>query len=150
MIIAVTGHREKDCPHGENTVRDRLRAAFIDAQPTTVIVGMANGVDLWSGAEALNLGINVVAARPWATHTPSKNDVELYARVINGASRVVNVDDAESYVGPWLYHKRNEWMVDHATHVLAYWSGKLSGGTYACLRYAIKQEKPIRNIYAQD
>lgn len=146
MIIAVTGHRSEDC-ESEGIVRERLRASFIDAQPTSVIVGMANGVDLWAGAEAINLGISVVAARPWATHTPRNDDVELYAFVINGASRVVCVDEAESYVGPWLYHKRNEWMVDNATHILAYWSGKKSGGTYACLRYAMKQEKPIRNIY---
>jgi len=148
MIIAVTGHRSEDC-EPEGVVRDKLRAAFEDAKPEAVIVGMANGVDLWAGSEALRLGFDVIAARPWATHAPRKDDAELYAFVINGASRVVNVDDAESYVGPWLYHKRNEWMVDNATHVLAYWSGKESGGTYACLRYAMKTEKPIRNIYAQ-
>lgn len=147
MIIAITGHRSEDC-ESESVVRQKLRAAFEDASPDAVIVGMANGVDLWAGAEAIGLGIDVIAARPWATHAPRKDDAELYALVTNGASRVVVVDEAESYLGPWLYHKRNEWMVDNATHVLAYWSGKKSGGTYACLRYAMRTQKPIRNIYA--
>lgn len=147
MIIAVTGHRSEDC-EDESIVRNKLRAAFEDAAPDAVIVGMANGVDLWAGAEAIGLGIDVIAARPWATHAARNDDAELYASVIEGASRVVVVDEAESYLGPWLYHKRNEWMVDNATHVLAYWSGKKSGGTYACLRYAMRTQKPIRNIYA--
>lgn len=146
MIIAVTGHRSEDC-EDESIVRDKLRAAFEDAKPEAVIVGMANGVDLWAGDEALGLGIDVIAARPWATHAARNDDAELYARVIAGASRVVVVDAAESYPGPWVYHKRNEWMVDNATHVLAYWSGKMKGGTYACLKYAMKQEVPIRNVY---
>lgn len=146
MIIAITGHRSEDC-EPEVDVRERLRNSFNDAKPSVVIVGMANGVDLWAGDEAISLSIPVWAAKPWKAHGPRQDDIELYARVIEGAARVVNVDEAESYIGPWLYHKRNEWMVDHATHVLAYWSGKKSGGTYACLRYAIKQQVPIRNIY---
>lgn len=146
MIIAVTGHRSEDC-EDEATVRERLRAAFDDARPSRVIVGMANGVDLWAGAEALYLGIEVWAAKPWAGHGPRASDRELYAQVIESAGKVVNVTEYTEYPGPWCYHARNEWMVDNATHVLAYWSGKKSGGTYACMKYAMKQEVPIRNIY---
>lgn len=147
MIIALTGHRPEDC-EDEGTVRRKVRDALESAAGvTTVITGMASGYDLWGGSEALALGLDVVAAKPWAGHGPRIADRELYARVIEGANRVVNVDDAESYPGPWVYHKRNEWMVDNATHLLAYWSGKKSGGTYACLRYAMKKQVPIRNIY---
>lgn len=148
MIIALTGHRPEDC-EDEATVRRKLREALESASGvTTVISGMASGVDLWGGDIALSLGLDVWAAKPWAGHGPRAEDRELYARVIEGARRVVNVDESEEYLGPWLYHNRNHWMVDNATHVLAYLNpNKTSGGTYACVQYAMKQEKPIRNIY---
>jgi uncharacterized phage-like protein YoqJ len=111
---------------------------------------MANGFDLWAGDEALGLGLELWAARPWAGHKARRGDEEIYARVLAGASRVVNVDDSPDYKGPWQYHKRNEWMVDNADRVLAYWSGKEEGGTYACIQYAEKKANPrkkVRNCY---
>lgn len=147
MIIAVTGHRPEDIRELERDVRGKFRTTFSEAAPETVIVGMASGVDLWAGAEALLLGIEVIAAKPWAGHAPRAEDAELYATICDGAREVVEVDDSSKYPGPWVYHKRNEWMVDHATHILAYWSGKETGGTAACLRYANKVGKPVRNIY---
>jgi uncharacterized phage-like protein YoqJ len=60
---------------------------------------------------------------------------------------VVNVNESIDYPGPKCYHDRNHWMVDNADRVLAYWSGKKSGGTYACVQYAEKQGKRVRNCY---
>lgn len=112
-----------------------------------VICGMANGFDLWAGTEFVRMGVPVWAARPWSTHGPRTDDVELYAEVITNAERVVVVTETDKYPGPWVYHKRNEWMVDNADRVLAYWSGKESGGTFACINYARKVDKKVRNIY---
>ena len=114
-----------------------------------VICGMANGVDLWAADEALDLALPVIAAKPWAGHGPRKSDVALYERVIREAVEVVDVDPAVNYPGPWVYQKRNEWMVDHATHVLAYYNGAPKGGTFNCLKYARKvlSEDHIRNVY---
>lgn len=116
----------------------------------TIICGLANGFDLWAGAEAVRLGYPVWAAKPWKNHGPRKSDVELYAEVIEAAEKVVVVTDVDDYPGPWVYHKRNEWMVDNAERVLAYWNGKERGGTFACIKYARKVGKPIRNIYGKD
>lgn len=149
MIIALTGHREEDCiseEHVRERVRETVREIGADSI-TAVITGMANGFDLWGGTEFVRLGIPVWAARPWSTHGPRTSDVELYAEVIEAAERVVVVTETDEYPGPWVYHKRNEWMVDHADRVLAYWSGKERGGTYACIKYARKQDVKIRNIY---
>lgn len=146
-VVALTGHREEDCEY-EPTVRRKLRQVFEDfPSVNTVICGMANGVDLWGADEALILGLDVWAAVPWRGHGPRKGDEALYARVLESATRVVYVDDAQEYPGPWVYHKRNEWMVDNADRVLAYWSGKESGGTYACVKYAEKVKKKVRNCY---
>ena len=152
MKIALTGHRSEDC-RSEADVRTRVREALSTLpdgpREHVVICGMANGYDLWAGTEALRMGCEVWAAKPWAGHGPRVSDVELYAEVIAGASRVVNVDESEDYKGPWVYHKRNEWMVDNGTHLLAYWSGKEAGGTYACWKYAQKHytQDRIHNIY---
>lgn len=145
MIVAITGHRSENC-EPESIVRERLREAFIAEEPTTVIVGMANGVDLWAGDIALSMGVDVVAARPWKTHSPRIADRELYSRILTGAVRVVDVVEAESYPGPWVYQRRNEWMVDHADLVIAYWNGIEKGGTYNCVKYA-KDKKDVVNIY---
>lgn len=107
---------------------------------------MAAGFDLWAADEARQLGIELWAARPWAGHAPRKEDAKLYAELIEYASKVVNVVESEKFPGNWCYHKRNEWMVDHADAVMAYYNGKGTGGTFACLEYA-RGKKPIANIY---
>lgn len=147
MRIAITGHRPEDC-EDEETVRRKLRVGLGSATNLrSVIVGMAAGVDLWAGDEALDMGFPVIAARPWKTHAPRVQDRELYERVLRDAALVVVVCDVEQYPGPWVYHHRNEWMVNHATHVLTYYNGKKKGGTYSCLEYAKNLDVPIRNVY---
>lgn len=147
MIIALTGHRSEDC-EPEEIVRQKFRTAFTYATGIeAVICGMANGVDLWAGDEARLLGLELWAAKPWAGHTARKEDEQLYAGIIEAASRVVNVNEAVNYPGPKCYHDRNHWMVDNATHVLAYLNPAAKrGGTFECVKYA-RGKKPIRNIY---
>ena len=145
MIVAGTGHRSEDC-EDEGIVRLKVRVCLSESRPDVFICGMANGLDLWAADEARLLGIEVWAAKPWAGHGPRKGDEELYSRIENYASKVVNVVESETFPGNWCYQKRNEWMVDNATHVMAYYNGKPKGGTYNCITYA-KGKKPIRNIY---
>lgn len=136
MIVAVTGHRSEKC-QSEYIVRSRLRAVLSAFRPDFVIVGMANGTDLWAGDEAIGLGLPVWAARPWAGHEPRTSDVELYTKVIENAAKVVNINESIDYPGPWVYHVRNHYMVDNATHVLGYLNPQAkSGGTFQCWKYA--------------
>lgn len=146
MIIAITGHRPEDC-RSEEDVRRRFRDSFEPDKTTAVICGMAAGVDLWAADEARLLGIEIWAARPWSTHGPRRGDEVLYGTIITEASKVVAVTSIDRYPGPWVYQKRNEWMVDHATDVWAYWSGKEYGGTFNCITYAKNKEVPIKNVY---
>lgn len=146
MIIAGTGNRPEDC-RSEDDVRRRVRDTLKEVNPDTIITGMAAGFDLWFADEARMLGIEVWAARPWSTHSPRVADQELYGNVLAAASKVVVVTSIDRYPGPWVYQKRNEWMVDHATHVMAYWSGKERGGTFNCIQYAKKVKVPVRNVF---
>ena len=147
MIIAGTGHRPEDC-EAENIVRTKARVAIQYSGADVFICGMAAGFDLWAGDEARLLGIEVWAAKPWRGHGPRVEDTELYERVRDSAARVIDVSPEEDFPGAWCYHKRNHWMVDNATHVLAYLNPEAtSGGTFECVKYA-RGKKPIRNIYA--
>lgn len=148
MIVAGTGHRPEDSEE-EAIVRIKARVKLQYTPDVDVFIcGMAAGYDLWAADEARKLGIEVWAAKPWTTHEARKEDEELYKTIEEYASKVVNVTEVDEYPGPWVYHKRNEWMVDHADVVMAYWSGVEKGGTYACYKYAKeKAKKPITNIF---
>lgn len=145
MILAGTGHRPEKCA-AENVVRRAIRNVLKEIRPAVAITGMAAGFDLWLGDEALLLGIEVWAAKPWAGHGPLKGDEQLYARVLAGAGKIVNVVERDEFPGNWCYQRRNEWMVDHADHILAYYDGS-RGGTANCINYANKVRKPVTNIY---
>lgn len=139
--VAMSGHRPEKIPD-EQVVRDKIRDGLHILGASQLIVGMAAGVDLWAGDVALKVGYPYVAAKPWATHKAREGDEELYARVIEGAMRVVNVSESLTYTYPSLYQDRNKWMVDRADVVFAIWDGS-SGGTRNCVNYAIKRSVPI-------
>lgn len=148
MIVAGTGHRPEQC-EDEGVVRLKASIKLRDTEGVeTFISGMAAGFDLWAADEAIDLGIPVIAARPWAGHKPRNGDEELYQKVLDNAIEIVDVMDAERYPGPQVYDLRNQWMVDNATHLMAYWSGVEKGGTWNCVQYARDQDHiKIANIY---
>lgn len=147
MIVAGTGHRPKDIEEPWGIVQLKARVKLEKAQPDLVITGMAEGFDLLMAAAAKELGLEVWTARPWTNHTAGKDWIDLYGEITDYAARTRVVVESETYPGHWCMHKRNEWMVDNATHVMAYWNGKETGGTVACIRYANKVGKPIANIF---
>jgi hypothetical protein len=146
MIIAMTGHRKIDVPK----FNSRLRATFEEVQPAAFIQGMAEGADLQSAKIAIDMSIPVISAMPWPTHYNSIGPRwrTLYTWVLDHSAEVYPVTEVDEYPGPWVYFKRNEWMVDEGDKVLAWWDGRTSGGTYGAIKYANKTGKPVRNIYA--
>jgi uncharacterized phage-like protein YoqJ len=148
-VIAITGHRPEQI-NNMVWVQNALASVFNELKPELIIQGMAAGVDLLSAKVAYQEGYPFVAARPWATHTPRIDDTELYEWALDNAERIDIVDDATSYLGPWLYHNRNEYMVNNADIVVAVWNGDSKGGTAACVRYAKKIGKLIVQINPRD
>jgi uncharacterized phage-like protein YoqJ len=145
MIIAGTGHRPEKID--EEECRSRVFYNLRDLEPSVFITGMAAGFDLWAAdvIQTRLVGWDVWCAVPWAGHKPRVAEKELYERVKAASSQVIFVDESENYRGAWVYQKRNEWMVDHADRLLAYWDGT-SGGTANCVKYAKKKGVPVRNI----
>jgi uncharacterized phage-like protein YoqJ len=146
-VVAITGHRPEKLKN-LTWIDSELSRVLIKLNTTLLYQGMAAGVDLMSATVAHRLGIPYVAARPWAGHTPRKQDQDRYAVVLNQAQSVVNVSESSTYEGPWQYHQRNEYMVNHADIVVAVWDGGPSGGTAACVRYA--QEKKGLDVVRLD
>lgn len=152
MRVAISGHRPEKIPDFK-VVEDALLHAYKELRATHVIQGMAAGVDLVSAKVAHHANIPFTCARPWSTHKGrmggSSGYNESWERdydfALRLADKVVDVDPADHYPGPWVYQKRNEWMVDHAEAVIAVWNGT-SGGTANCVNYALAKTKPIWRI----
>lgn len=140
-IVAITGHRPEKILN-QDWVHKTLAGVLQELEPEKLIQGMAAGVDLLSAVVAHECGIPFLSARPWAGHSPRVQDSNLYAWAIDNSAEVVNVDPAQHYAGPWVYQKRNEYMVDHATIVVAVWDGS-SGGTKNCVMYAKRRKVPL-------
>lgn len=139
-----TGHRPEKLTVPEAEIRtwleDKIRNAINEGY-TTFISGMARGVDLWAGEIVLNLKakglpISLMCASPypgfearWAEKWRS-----LYHKVLADADDVIFVCPAYSYDS---FQKRNEWMIDHSSRVIAVFNGT-SGGTKNTIDYARK------------
>lgn len=141
MIVAMTGHRPEKIKASQDEMEEYLIEAFTFLKADYIIQGMASGIDLWSARAAYHAGIQFECAVPWKGHRPRKEDAPDYYRALDFADKVTYVNDSEEYLGPWLYQRRNEYMVDNAENVLAVWDGT-NGGTKNCVDYALKIKAP--------
>lgn len=136
MRVAITGHRPERIKDMQ-LVNRGLMNAYRELGVTGVIQGMAAGVDLLSAKRAHFDKIPFWSVKPWAGHTPRVADRSDYEQAWAYAEKQFVVNPSETYLGPWLYQRRNEWMVDHSDKaVLAVWDGTENGGTFNCVKYA--------------
>lgn len=140
-----TGHRpEKLGAEKDMVVRllDEAIVAALDAGYTAFISGAAKGVDLWAAELVLERrrtrpDIRLICAVPYKGFGLHWRDghTELFKDVIRAADHVVYVCDAYSRSA---YQRRNEWMVDRSSLLIAAYTGA-SGGTRNTIEYAKKQ-----------
>lgn len=153
MRIAVTGHRPNKLGNEysmEGPISDYLTYEFekilIEYAPKIAVSGMALGVDqIWAIA-ALHKGINVIAAIPFIGQELawSEESQWMYQQILLH-KRVTPTYICDPGYAAWKMQKRNEWMVDHSTFLVAAWDGS-PGGTSNCVKYAQKQGKKIIRI----
>lgn len=139
--LAITGHRPESISD-PRWVRGQLTETLKQLSPSLLYQGMAEGVDLISAEIARELEIPYIAVRPWAGHGVSAAWAQRYQEALDGAREVIVLSDSERYLGPWQFHQRNQYMVEHAQLLLAVWDGKPKGGTAATVRYAKSQDVP--------
>lgn len=155
MIVAFTGHRpdklgDWDPLHPTVArVRKALRDGLVRNWPVYAISGMALGVDQWAAETCLELGIPFHAALPCDNmETPWPLPSQERFRKLLEKAKEIHVVSPGPYK-PWKMQRRNEWMVDHCTKLLAVFDGS-PGGTYNCLAYAAEVKREIVHLPWQD
>ena len=147
-----TGHREHKLHRPEAEIRKDLENAILQAIKdgfTTFITGMATGVDIWAGKTVLDLksrypDLKLIAAVPYEGFEKSWDSgwQKRYHDLLDKA-------DLVQYICPhyasYAFQKRNEWMVNHSSRVIAVYSGD-AGGTRNTINYAKKEAVPVEII----
>lgn len=152
--VCFTGHRPSDLGTSTASAKEALRKAIEDAiqhGATNFITGGAIGVDTYAAqlvieAKATNPNIKLYIAVPFRGFTKYWSDAQRaeYADTIRKCDGFKIVCDKPS---KRAYHVRNHFMVDRADAVIAYWSGKRNGGTFATVQYALQTKTTVINCY---
>lgn len=150
MILAATGHRPDKLGGYGQDVSTKLRAvaaAVIQQhRPFGVISGMALGWDTAWAEAALDAGVPLLAAVPFAgqeSRWPQESQ-RRFRSILERAAKIVTVCDG-GYAA-WKMQRRNEYMVEHCSALVALWNGT-TGGTGNCVAYAERVQKPIINVW---
>ena len=142
MSIAVTGHRPPKLGgyrnfEGFRAIRRHMKA-FLEEDPygeLELISGGALGIDLRWMQTGILIGFPVIAALPFEGYDlrwPEASRKE-YQKWLDKCREVGYV--CEPGYHPAKMQTRNEWMVDRANSIVAYWNGS-EGGTANCVGYA--------------
>ena len=150
---AFTGHRFVDASQREH-VKKRLTKVVLDAYENGIrnfISGFAIGFDMMAAEEVVSLkqthpDITLIAAIPFKGQASrfSFYDRKRYDRVLKVADEVIVLSD--SYY-PRCFLERDEFMVNNASCLIAYYDGREKGGTFYTIRKAMAQNIPIVNVF---
>ena len=113
-------------------------------RPDIVYTGMALGWDQAIANACIDLGIAFYAVIPFVGQERrwSLSQRKHYEYLLRQASNVTYVCDG-TYAA-WKYLKRDQWIVDHCSHLLCFWNGQPDGGTYKTVQMAErKKPKPL-------
>lgn len=150
--VCFTGHRPEKLSRCEKDIKTDLekeiRQAIADGLDV-FITGMARGVDIWAAQIVLclrdeGMDIKLMCACPYDGFERgwSKEWQKLYTDILESA-------DFVKYVCPGYsrscFQIRNEWMVNHATRVIAVFNGQKSG-TKNTIDYAHRGGIPVAYI----
>ena len=147
-----TGHRPEKLPWGVNESDPRcvaLKRKIFDAVSGAYeegmrhfICGMARGCDFYFAEAVLELkkahsDVMLEAAIPCPQQAErwSRDNQERWRRLVAAADLETVV---QSMYSPWCMMRRNQYMVDHSSLVIAIYDGS-NGGTRRTLEYALKQ-----------
>jgi len=152
--VCFTGHRPAKLRASEASVKAALSLEIQKAYEEgyrTFITGMAQGVDIWAGELVLDLrarhnDVHLICALPfpgfgdsWSADWRNR-----YRAILNAADLTRSITGQFSMAS---FQIRNEWMVDHASRVIAIYNGDPKSGTKNTIVYAEKQGVPV--VYAE-
>lgn len=143
-----TGHRQltwEQTAAAALKIMEEVMQAAADGY-TRFITGLAEGADQLFAENVLMLkkyspDLDLVAA---ISHRGRLNARDgNFQRLLKLCTEVVVL--SESY-WPSVYDRRNRWMVDESTRLIAACDGRKAGGTYRTLSYAQKHGTEIRLV----
>lgn len=147
-----TGHRPNKLDYSENEIKPLLETAIDNAildGYVTFITGMAEGVDIWAAEIVLekkkeNKDLHLICAvpHPGFEKRRSQYEKERYEYIIKNADYVTTISD--NYYRA-CYQKRNIWMVDHSSLVIAVFNG-IASGTKNTVDYALPKNLKVINV----
>ncbi len=146
--VAFTGHRTYNA-----VADDELRALvryLYEQGMTRFLCGMAWGFDLAAGRAVAELkrekaDVELVAVEPFAEFRElfRAEDVAQYDAVIEAADERVVVGENDKMA----YMRRNDFLVDNAAVIVAWWDGRSRGGTAYTVKRARKQRLEVVNLH---
>lgn len=161
MTCAFTGHRPRALPWGNDEGDPRCLAAKRRLDEAVerayelgyrhFICGMAQGGDLYFGESVVRLrlihpDLTLEGAVPFpeqCKHWPLE-DQRRYHDLLDRCDMETLIQ--QSYT-PYCMHRRNRYMVDHASRLIALYNGLgKRGGTLSTLQYAMEQKVEIEMI----
>ncbi len=153
VSAAFTGHRFYDFSQRE-FIQERLTSAISEAYDHGIrnfISGFALGIDLMAAQLVQSLkcnlpGISLTAAIPFEGQAERYNiyDKRVYRRLLELADKVIVLSDCYY---PRCFLDRDEFMVENASYLIAYYDGREKGGTYYTVKKSRARGIPIINVY---
>lgn len=153
VSAAFTGHRFYDFSQRE-FIQERLTSAISEAYDHGIrnfISGFALGIDMMAAQLVQSLkcnlpGISLTAAIPFEGQAERYNiyDKRVYRRLLELADKVIVLSDCYY---PRCFLDRDEFMVENASYLIAYYDGREKGGTYYTVKKARARGIPIINVY---
>lgn len=146
--VAFTGHRSYR-GEADLLLAETVRALYGRGY-RIFLSGMAEGFDLAAAEVVLSLrkelpDLRLVCVLPYSDH-PAHRPSELlprYRRVLLGADQVVPLS---THYYAACYHHRNDYLVDHASYLVAWYDGS-AGGTQYTVRRAHAAHLPVENLW---
>lgn len=155
IVYAGTGHRPPRLNLDYSAVSVDNLTNFAEIvltgipNPDRVIIGGAQGWDTALGLACIKLKIPYQVAIPFEGQEDRwpVDSKFIYSQLIKNAESTVIICD--SGYSKYAFLKRDEYMVDNCTEVLALWDGSPKGGTWHTVNYANKLGKLVRNFWLE-
>lgn len=151
--VVFTGHRFISAA-AQTEAKIKLKDRIMDAYSRGVrvfVTGMAMGFDLIAASVVVGLqreheDLQLIAVVPFRGQSERFNPYfkSLYEHILVKASRTIVL--SERYYERCLL-KRNDYMLDFASEIIAYYDGKPKGGTFYTIRNAMLRGIRVTNIY---
>lgn len=155
MIVCFSGHRPQNLPQDRialNQLKSMLYLEIsdcIDRGCRRFISGLAAGIDLWASEMVISFmekypDIELVGVLPYRTHENSvKGEWKfIHYNVLGKCTEIVCISE---YYQQDVFKRRNYYMVDNSTHLIAVVKNYKSG-TGQTIAYANKLGKAIKLI----